>query len=72
MTLAGNETKGTGAIRTFRTTQLKPGQQWSNYKVNVTAVVNGQLVSKERTVNVVAGSTTELKFDFDAISVASR
>ena len=48
------------------TTQLKPGQQWSNYTVHVSAVVNGQMVSKERTVNVVAGSTTELNFDFDA------
>ena len=47
MTLAGNETKGSGAIRTFRTTQLKPGEQWSNYTVNVTAVINGQAVSKE-------------------------
>ena len=72
VTLAGNETKGSGAIRTFRTTQLKPGEQWSNYTVNVTAVINGQSVSKMRTVNVVAGSTTELTFDFDSVSVARR
>jgi uncharacterized protein (TIGR03000 family) len=72
VTLAGNETKGNGSIRTFRTTQLKPGEQWSNYTVNVTAVIHGQSVSQERTVNVVAGSTTELTFNFDSISVARR
>ena len=70
--LAGNDTNGSGAVRTFRTTSLKAGQQWTNYTVRVTATVGGNQVSRERTVNVDAGSTTELTFDFDSDDVASR
>ena len=72
VTLAGNPTGGSGSVRTFRTTQLKVGEQWSDYTVRVTANVNGQSVTKERTVNVIAGGTTELVFDFDANVIASR
>ena len=70
--LAGNDTSGEGEVRTFRTTQLKPGDRWSNYTVRVTAKVNGQNISRERTIDVVAGSTNELKFDFDQSTVAQR
>jgi uncharacterized protein (TIGR03000 family) len=72
VTLAGNATTGTGDVRTFRTKQLKPGQQWAGYTIRVTAVVGGQTVSKERTIDVTAGSTNELTFDFNGSSVASR
>jgi uncharacterized protein (TIGR03000 family) len=72
VTLAGNPTSGSGSVRTFRTKQLKSGQQWADYTIRVTALVNGQTVSKERTINVIAGSTNELTFDFDTSSVASR
>ncbi|WP_146399695.1 TIGR03000 domain-containing protein [Planctomycetes bacterium CA13] len=72
VTLAGNPTKGQGSIRTFRTTQLKVGEQWTDYTIRVTAVVNGQAVSKERTVNVAAGSNTELTFEFEESSFAQR
>ncbi len=70
--LAGTDTRGTGAVRTFRTTQLKPGQKWAGYTIRVTADVNGRAVSQERTIDVVAGSTSELSFDFDSQGVASR
>lgn len=72
VSLAGNETAGEGSVRTFRTNQLKAGQQWADYTVRVTTEVNGQPVSKERTVNVQAGSTIELTFEFDENTVASR
>lgn len=71
VTLAGNPTAGSGAIRTFRTKQLKSGQQWTGYTVRVTSLVNGQKVSKERTIDVLAGSTNDLSFNFDSSSVAS-
>lgn len=72
VSLAGNETNGSGPVRTFRTKQLKVGQQWTDYTVRVTATVDGQSVTKERTVNVKAGSVTELNFDFDDSTIALR
>ena len=70
--LAGNDTSGKGEVRTFRTTQLKSGDRWSNYTVRVTAEVNGRSISREQTLDVVAGSTNELKFDFDQADIAKR
>ncbi|QDT09002.1 TIGR03000 domain-containing protein [Stieleria marina] len=70
--LAGTDTNGKGAIRTFRTKSLKAGESWKDYTVRVTATVGGQEVSKEQTVNVAAGSTIELSFDFDAADVAKN
>ena len=72
VTLAGNATGGVGAIRTFRTTQLKAGEAWTGYTVRVTAVVNGQTLSQERTINVKAGSTNDLTFNFDNQTIARR
>ena len=70
--LAGNDTAGSGAVRTFRTTQLSEGESWKGYTVRVTATVNGQAVSRERVLDVVAGSTNEIEFDFDTTSVAKN
>ncbi|MEM9828291.1 MAG: TIGR03000 domain-containing protein [Planctomycetota bacterium] len=71
--LAGNPTKGTGIVRTFRTKQLKKGQRWDNYTVSVTSELSGQPVTKQRTIEVEAGSTNQLVFEFDtADSLASK
>ena len=70
--LAGNPTNGSGAVRTFRTTQLKAGESWSNYTVHVTADINGQRVSRERTLEVSAGSNNEVLFDFNSLDVAQN
>jgi uncharacterized protein (TIGR03000 family) len=70
--LAGTLANGTGTVRTFRTKQLVAGQQWKGYTIRVTTTMNGLPISKERTVNVSAGSTTELTFDFDDHAIASR
>ncbi len=72
VTLAGNETKGFGRVRTFRTTQLAPGQNWTDYTVSVSATVNGRSIRQERTINVAAGSTVELEFDVTAGTLAMR
>ena len=72
VTLAGNATQGDGSLRTFRTSQLKNGEVWAGYIVRVTAEIDGQSVSEERTIDLVAGSTNELTFDFDLSKVASR
>ncbi|MCG8648797.1 MAG: TIGR03000 domain-containing protein, partial [Pirellulales bacterium] len=72
VTLAGNQTHGSGPVRTFRTKQLKQGEQWTDYTIRVTQMVNGQPVSKERTVDVEAGRVTELTFEFDPTGLAQR
>lgn len=72
VTLAGNETKGFGRVRTFRTTQLAAGQSWTDYTVSVSATVNGHRIRQERTINVTAGSTVELEFDVAADTLAMR
>lgn len=72
VTLAGNTTRGDGSVRTYRTSQLKDGEVWSGYIVRVSAEINGKPVSEERTIDLVAGSTNELTFDFGLSKVASR
>jgi uncharacterized protein (TIGR03000 family) len=72
VTLAGNRTTGQGELRTFRTRQLAAGEKWTGYTVRVTHEVAGRLVTKERNVDVAAGSTTELTIDFDESEIARR
>lgn len=60
--LAGNKTKSTKAtLRHFETT-LKPGQTWDDYKVIVTYEQGGKKVTREHTLNVVAGKQYVLDF----------
>jgi uncharacterized protein (TIGR03000 family) len=68
--LAGNETTGQGPVRTFRTTKLSGGQEWSQYLVRVTVARGGQDLTKEETITLRAGDQTELTFDFDVDKVA--
>jgi uncharacterized protein (TIGR03000 family) len=70
--LAGNDTNGNGEVRTFRTRQLASGQKWNNYTIRVTAEVNGVPVSKEKTIDLLAGTEHDFAFDFDDATVASR
>ncbi len=70
--LAGNDTKGDGVVRTFRTRQLADGQKWANYTIRVSMVIGEVPVTKERTIDLKAGDSHEFVFDFDAASVASR
>ncbi len=73
--LAGEEAKKIGSVRTFRSVRLAAGTSWKDYKVEVVVERNGERVSQERTVSLVAGETHSLSFDFDAQSsekIASR
>ena len=67
--LAGNETKGNGPIRTFRTTRLADGKSWNDYAIRV--VVDEQNLSKEKVITLQAGDERELTFDFDVDKVAA-
>jgi uncharacterized protein (TIGR03000 family) len=69
VTLAGNPTKATGTQRTFRTSNLKPGQAWDDYEIEVKL---GEQV-KRQTVRLIAGDNLELSFNFDdSTLVAAR
>ena len=72
VSLGGNLTNGEGETRIFRTKQLAAGEQWDNYTVRVTVDVNGQPISKERTLDVAAGSFNELSFEFDDAALAKN
>ena len=68
--LSGSQTSGTGPVRTFSTTRLANGQQWSGYSIRVSLERNGQLLSKEQTISIRSGDSKSLTFDFDAGAVA--
>lgn len=70
--LGGNDTKATGEKRTFRTSAIRKGSEWKDYKIVVTADVDGVEVTKEQTFDLKAGEEKELTFDFDAANVAAR
>ena len=68
--LAGNPTKATGTSRTFRTSQLVPGQSWDDYEIEVR--VGDEI--KRKSIRLIAGDNLQLTFAFDdsAGKLASR
>jgi len=64
--LGGVETNAQGSMRYFSTKQLKDGQSWSGYQVTVTVERDGKQVKRERVIDVNAGDSVNLRFDFDA------
>lgn len=59
--LAGNLTNASGETRTFRTAQLRAGEQWDDYVVEVHH--DGKV--KRETLRLVAGDDVALTFNFD-------
>lgn len=70
--LGGNDTKAQGETRTYRTSALRSGGEWKDYKIVVTAEVDGRQITKEQTFDLKAGENKELSFDFEAANVAAR
>ncbi len=66
VTLAGNATAATGQVRTYRTSQLRAGETWNDYAIEVAVTQNGQRVVKQKTIALKAGSEQELEFAFTA------
>lgn len=69
--LSGNETRGSGDVRTFSTNKLAAGETWGSYVVRVELTRDGHTLSKEETVDLKGGDIRELTVDFDATQVAS-
>ena len=63
--LAGSQMKARGAVRRFRTRQLKPGEKWNDYTVRVELERDGKKVVKEAKVTLEAGQSKEVSFDFN-------
>ncbi len=61
VTLAGNETQVKGATRVFKTSQLKAGDVWDDYVIQVKV---GEQI-KTQSIRLIAGDKLELSFDFD-------
>ncbi len=60
--LAQNATKSDGSSRVYRTKQLREGQAWDDYKIEVTY----EGVTKEKTIRLIGGDKLELSFKFDS------
>ncbi len=72
--LAGNPTNQTGETRVFTTDALPAGATWGDYRVVAEIERDGQVVTLEKTLDVAAGGTYELSFDFSTAEtrVAAR
>lgn len=72
--LAGTPSQQTGDVRVFSTSALKSGESWDNYKIVVEVERNGQVVTEEKTLKVVAGETYQINFDLNGSTtrVAAR
>lgn len=70
--LGGNETSAKGTVRTFTTTHLRDGQEWSSYKVRIEFEQDGETVVKESTIALKAGDSRTLEVGVDADRVASK
>lgn len=62
--LGGVETEMSGAKRVFSTTQLPVGKSWEDYQVVVEVERNGKVLQDVRVLDIAAGETKELSFDF--------
>lgn len=74
ITLAGEETSETGGTRVFSTNTLESGKSWKDYTVVATIVRDGKTITREHTLDVEAGKTHQITFDFEGSDtrVASR
>lgn len=70
--LAGNPTSASGAVRRFTTKELARGQNWENYRIEVSAERNGQRVTEEKTIRLAGGDSLTLSFELQDAKLAQR
>jgi uncharacterized protein (TIGR03000 family) len=63
--LCGKETSATGRVRHFATSVLAEGMTWKDYTIQVSVQRDGKTVTREQTLDLLAGDTHSFKFDFD-------
>jgi uncharacterized protein (TIGR03000 family) len=71
LTVDGSATQSTDRVRTFVSPPLQPGTDY-HYTLRAEVTRDGKTVERTRDVNVRAGQTSEVNFDFDASSPQSR
>jgi uncharacterized protein (TIGR03000 family) len=64
VTLGGTPTEASGSFRYFSTKQLKDGQSWKDYEIKVTVVREGKEVSRREVIQLAAGESRQIAFDF--------
>jgi uncharacterized protein (TIGR03000 family) len=69
--LSDRESRQTGETRSFTTTSLANGDVWDNYTVRAVAVRGGRTIEREKTITLRRGDNHDLRFDFDAPTLAS-
>jgi uncharacterized protein (TIGR03000 family) len=72
VTLAGNPTDATGAVRHYATHGLARGQSWEDYRILVTVLRDGRPQTEEKTIRVTGGQSQTVTFDLPETRVASR
>lgn len=65
VSLSGNATRATGAVRQFATTRIPQGEQWADYLVEVSVDRDGRTMTKQERISLSGGDQKELVFDFD-------
>ncbi len=70
--LAGNESMTRGPVRFFSTDSLQLGESWDNYTIEVTFDVNGESVTRAKTIAVVGGQSHDVSFMDEYERIASR
>ncbi len=63
--LCGKETSIAGTSRYFETSKLEEGMTWKDYTVQVSVERNGKVISRKETIDMLAGESYSLSFDFD-------
>ena len=63
--LCGKETSATGRIRHFATSKLAEGMTWKGYTIEVSVERDGETITSEKTLDLLAGDSHSLKFEFD-------
>jgi uncharacterized protein (TIGR03000 family) len=72
VTLGGSATRAAGPFRYYSTKALQPGQTWEDYEIQVTLERDGQTLTQSKVVDLTAGASLELSFDFEAAAVAAK
>jgi uncharacterized protein (TIGR03000 family) len=69
--LSDRQSRQAGETRTFTTTSLAKGDVWEDYTIRAVAVRNGRTVERAKTITLRRGDNHDVRFDFDAPSLAS-
>ncbi len=59
-------------MRLYSTSQLESGQVWRDYKIVVKVERDGQTITREKVIDLQAGDTQEIDFEFESTTDPAR